>query len=669
MRIFLHNVETYLGKILVKELRKVDGNLNRMFGTVASVPENAPKAVKRIVSREDPKRAKKMMETIQSCGLVVLDLFNSTLEDLQFAISALKVDPKSNPPKPTGDLERDVTFVLVSSVMVWAGTPMDTQDGFLKEGDYLRRTPISGSRYELWKEMEDLVMSCFNREGSMVKGLVVGGGVLYGEGEDVLCPLFKDAWRGVREHTIIAPGTNRVPTVHVRDLARLVRQVGLSGESIVAVDTPYFVAVDQPPALAEQPSWPSTQAEMVQGIVDEVCEQYDVPVVPMRQRSPADDVGAEVEPADSLQETMLLNMRIEPSALMLDPEFASQCEPPGWWCKDGLVHNIRRIADEFCRERKLQAMRVLIAGPPASGCSTLARAVSEHFRIPHLEPSPEEMADLASTLSSKVCRYRGYVLDVSCMGYPEVEKLFCTDYEVPPAEDAEGAPAEEGEGEDTPAKQIERRLNDEFSPAFVVVTQAPSALCRARWQARGTGDLEEFQRKVEQYSAANLTEGEPSLADFFQDVAKVGVLNVPVAGKDAEDIFESTRIYMEKSGRPFNYLPSVDDVASEILARRDEREEADAMKAAAEAQRHADNSAEEQRESRRHAERLQIIAAHEEEQRKLTELPLREYLMRYMVPTLTEGLIEVCKVLPENPADYLATYLEEHAAEAPNENL
>ena len=29
-----------------------------------------------------------------------------------------------------------------------------------------------------WKEMEDLVFSCFNREGSQVKGFVVAGGVL-----------------------------------------------------------------------------------------------------------------------------------------------------------------------------------------------------------------------------------------------------------------------------------------------------------------------------------------------------------------------------------------------------------------------------------------------------------------------------------------------------------
>lgn len=34
-------------------------------------------------------------------------------------------------------------------------------------------------------------------------------------------------------------------------------------------------------------------------------------------------------------------------------------------------------------------------------------------------------------------------------------------------------------------------------------------------------------------------------------------------------------------------------------------------------------------------------------------IPLRNYLMRHVMPTLTEGLIEVCKVRPDDPVDYL----------------
>mmetsp|Transcript_68294 Transcript_68294/g.211297 ORF Transcript_68294/g.211297 Transcript_68294/m.211297 type:complete len:314 (+) Transcript_68294:180-1121(+) len=308
-------------------------------------------------------------------------------------------------------------------------------------------------------------------------------------------------------------------------------------------------------------------------------------------------------------------------------------------------------------------MRVLIAGPPASGKTGLADAVSEHFRIPRLEVAGDLEA-MAATLSTKVCRYRGFVLDAGGAGHVEAERLFCYDAEVPPDEDEEPPPpAEDEEGEGVPAKKFERKLNEELCPAYVVVTEAPEPLCRARWKGRGTGTVEEFQERMDQYTVTNLSEAH-SLTDFFQDVAKIGVLNLPIGGKDQEDMFESTRIYMEKSGRPFNYLPTAEEVAEEILARRAERDEADEERAAEE-QRQGDGGAEERerREAALHARRLQLIEQHEEEHKRLLEMPLREYLVKYMVPTLTEGLIEVCKVLPDNPVEYLADYIDEHAAD------
>jgi len=36
-------------------------------------------------------------------------------------------------------------------------------------------------------------------------------------------------------------------------------------------------------------------------------------------------------------------------------------------------------------------------------------------------------------------------------------------------------------------------------------------------------------------------------------------------------------------------------------------------------------------------------------------IPLRNYLMKHVMPTLTQGLIEVCKVRPDDAIDYLVT--------------
>jgi len=659
MRIFVHDVDTFVGKALVKELRKVgpDGGCHRIFGS-ASKPEDAPSVVKRVVSREDPKKAKKMIETIQSCKLVILDLFNSTLEDLHFAISALKVDPRAEPPAATGELESDVIFVLISSAMVWAATPTEGENCILRDSDYQKRQPKPGTKFEQWREMEDLVMTCFNREGSQVKGFVVAAAALYGEGEISFGPMFKNAWCGVQEHAILAPGTNRVPTVHVRDLARLVRQIGSSEGLNPMETTPYLLAVDQPPAEGADKGPPPMQKDIVYSIINEFTEFYEPPVVEMPDKE-----------MDALQQRMSLNLWLEPSSIMLNEDFGATCEPPGWFCRDGFVANVRKIAEEYCKERKLRAMRVIIGGPPGSGKSTLAKAVAEHFNVPHVTFAKDNLDDIAKKLGSKVCRYRGYVLDAGYIGFVEAERLFRYDVEVPLTEEEEAeaaaAAAEEG-AEEGVARQpkMQRRLNEDVCPSFVVVTQAPEALCRARWKASGKG-APEFQEFMEHYSKNNLNGDIHCMADFFQEVARTGMLNLPVAGHDPDDLFESVRIYMESAGRPFNYLPTEDEVAAEILARRDAKLQELKSKAAAERSSDDVGLAEAQRgEAERQAERIRLVARHEEERRQLRELPLREYLMRYMVPTLTEGLIEVCKVVPDDPVDYLATYLEGHAADA-----
>lgn len=43
--------------------------------------------------------------------------------------------------------------------------------------------------------------------------------------------------------------------------------------------------------------------------------------------------------------------------------------------------------------------------------------------------------------------------------------------------------------------------------------------------------------------------------------------------------------------------------------------------------------------------------------------PIRQYLMDNVVPHLTEGLIDLCKDIPDDPVDYLANFLLKKADE------
>lgn len=770
MRIFIHGVDTFLGKTLVKELLYVEASnpdntqKHRIFGTVYGKPEDAPKSVKRVLQglssmggAPDPKKHSKLRETISSCSLVVIDLFSATLDDLHFAISCLKVDPKSDPPKNIGEpLGKDITFVVISSLLVWADTSVSSDDTVFRDSNYKMRTPLSGSRYEKWREMEDLVLNCFNREESTIKGIVVAPGILYGEGEDTLGPLFKSAWLGEEQTVVTGPGAeNRFPTVHVRDLARLVREIGVNGKNnkgedittaaiVAGEDCPYYIAIDQPPAPPPRPPTPpqadeskgditnvavredepvdgdeladdmdpdaadEPQADVVDDVavvdaaiddnaaanVDEVAEEaVEVAALktlaPTREEiligivselaDPQDGVKTAAEEvsavaAERLREAMTLNLAFAPSELMLKENFAETCDPPGWWCKEGLLVNMRKVATEFCKESKLRAMIAIVAGPPASGKTTLANAVAEHYNVPRLVlptgATSEELEALRDRLlASKVCRYRGYVLDCGAASFDQVEKLFCVDEVIPPEEGDEDVEPDDPDDPDSvrlpPPPKTRRVLNDALCPEFIITTQAPPELCRARWRARDEGTMEDFHSAMETYEATHKVEAnKQSFTDFFQNIAKRGVMNLPIAGRDPEEMLESVRIYMDGSslGRPFNYLKSEQEVAAEIMAaslrKAQEQEEAEKL-ALSRGQEQDDAKATEAKRLIELRERL--IAAHEDERRKLQAIPLRAYIMEYMVPSLTEGLIEVCKVFPDDPVEYLASYLEQTA--------
>ena len=89
------------------------------------------------------------------------------------------------------------------------------------ESDFRKRK--ASAEYAKIKEVEDLVLN-FKKEG--VKTYVISAGVLYGFGEAIFNHHFERAWKqDPTKLPIIGEGKNSVPTIHVRDLARMVRKI------------------------------------------------------------------------------------------------------------------------------------------------------------------------------------------------------------------------------------------------------------------------------------------------------------------------------------------------------------------------------------------------------------------------------------------------------------
>jgi len=726
MRIFINNVDSYVGKALCADLRQVLDKENRLFGTLTNDASEvdiellSTMGVKRVVSR---KNRAQYLQDVLSCSLIVFDLHSANLDDAEEVIKQLKIAKlEKEVQTATGEVkkeERNVVFVLISSVNVWAKTknervplqeedeeeeeePADGEEGVLpkikktrpkelRDIDLDRRNPSQESVYEAWKYLETLTLSLSSKEG--LRPHVISAGILYGSGETTFNNLFMEAWLTRATHSIIEPGDNYIPCVHVRDVARLTRVV-VQDDKVGS----YLIAVDKARL---------TQGEIVQGIVSRMSKTREVPL------RPADDVQSE------FKDVFQLDLIMQPSAPMRSKDFQ-------WWCKTGIVNNIAVVADEFTKWRNLRPIKMIIIGPPGSGAETFCRNVADRYL--HEDPPlltfdsiVQEAMDakdangestkaariltrkvkkvmkrpggklpikirtklVRERLLSNVCRYRGYVLE----GYPqsaeEAQALF-TEIELAEGEEApeEEEEEEEEEGdeeelEDPPAPPAaedeeeaddapKRVLSKAISPEYVVELTSSVERCKARifsGEAKGATSEEEFARKMQEYCNNNLAEdGRLGTCDFFEETAGLKALHADVDTNDEAKVFHAIRVYMEAKGQFFNYLKSEEDRVKEVevdiaACEQDDdakRERELANTKAKELNRQAERGQEE-------AGRLRMLAESEAQLLANETAPLRQYLMANVVPTLTEGLMEVCKATPDDPIEFLSEYLFAHA--------
>mmetsp|Transcript_11343 Transcript_11343/g.21401 ORF Transcript_11343/g.21401 Transcript_11343/m.21401 type:complete len:712 (-) Transcript_11343:225-2360(-) len=706
MRIFINSADSYVGRALCADLRKVLDQENRILGSLTQEAEEADAAllesigVKRVVIRADKE---KYLSDILSCSLIVYDLHSADVNDVEQVIKELKV----------AELQHEVTFILISSVMAWANTrkqyvPVkgpDEEDEPLEEGaeevevkkrpkeltdaDLERRVPASA--YEAWKYLETLTLSLGSKD--KLRPHVIGAGVLYGNGETVFNDLFKAAWLTQPIHKIIAPGDNYIPCVHVRDVARLVRVV-VSDNSVGS----YLLAVDHSRL---------TQGQIIQGIIDQMSHSRQVPVCP------AEEVESE------FKEVMSLDIILEPSAPLKDPKFS-------WWCRDGIIANIEKVAAEFCKWRNLRPIKMVVIGPPGCGADRLCAQVAKkylHEEPPHLTyqqiiedacssstragrklrkkvqklaagkklPLQVRTKLVRNRLLSNVCRYRGYVLEGYPTTFAEAEALFMEkvkdgdeEEEAPEAEeDQDDAGEDEEEEEEVEEEAPSQEPDDEEEeegdrpkmkvaegvvPEYGVLIQSSEEHCKARifqGVAAGPSSEEDFLRETAEYRGANLAEdGTPSTADFFLEQCGLEMLPINIDSCSEEEAFQAIRVRMESKGQFFNYLRSEENLMREEQEKQAQQEkEKDRLKAEAKQELVEKEAALREKLADEEDSRRRVIAKNEAAHLEAEAQPLRQYLMAHVVPTLTAGLTEVCKEQPEDPIEFLAQYLFAHAQE------
>ncbi|CAD7927587.1 unnamed protein product [Amoebophrya sp. A120] len=617
MRIYLQHVDSFIGRALLKELKRNGPIYNRVFGSLKDPKHSQkPAMVRRLVQSTD----KRFVETVLSCKLIVLHLREDNNDELEFILQTLKT--------AAATLEEPLTLIVVSSIFVW-GTGHD-----VKEADYHDRQPLTPTM-KAWKDYEERVLAFNHDEAAQVKAHVVGCGALFGGGE---CShfegVFKDAWLG---NTVALPSvlrrTHCVPTVNVFDVGRMLNKLVFQTE-VAKGEMPYLICCD---------TSRNTLTELWQAIVNEMTEAYTIKDEPSEEHEDPNIVGAS-------------DLTCIPTELMCTDDFA-------WNAPGGLTvaANARFAGAEYAKGSNQQAIKVLLfretpkTGDPSDKAAELERKAHEAACVRYVSFLKEEFGiteikSFGEMDSTNTTRYRGYVLEVQGeLTLETCKKEFLEEIEVEEVVQKE-APAEGEEGEESPGGQETEVV---VTKKLVPKASAPEHVIALAWPS----DAEE----------------DSSFVTFFREnfPEEKSILYLPPkhVPEEVEKQMESVRIYMDGTnkrpdgtvGRALNanMKPEKQVIEETLIKHEEAAAETEGM-----AQDVDDDNLDDLRKKeptkaeKLRSERLDALLVKE---KQLQSSTIADYVNENVVPTLTEGLIKLCKLKPEQPIEYLADFLEKTA--------
>jgi len=541
--------------------------------------------------------------------------------------------------------------VLISSVMSWARTKVDPDDPEtpIPEDEYRRRKPHPN--FKAIAQLEKDIVKHSKKE--KFKGYVVTPGLVYHSGDSIFHTLLKMAWHNEPFLPCYGDGNNVLPCIHLDDLANIVVEV---------VDTSpepkYILATDDSK---------STLYEIVKAVADNLSNGAV-------KKLDQEDAFLNPEITQQQYDLLTTDLRLETGWIKeagIELKYES-----------GLIENISSLIQEYKDSRGLWPIKIILHGPPASGKSILAQKLAAEYKIHNLEPTQvvqDAMANLEKRLQnvaqegddydpdadkdflnelkeniksagkaskentmnlvmerlkSKPCLNQGYVLD----GYPnftdEANELFKS-----LRDDSE-------DGSDNSP-----------NPEFVFSLEASDLFIKSRImklpesQITALNNEEALTKRLEEFRRLNTDE--LTVLNVFDEM-EVTPIQVMAETSATSKILD----HMFKAiGPPRTYGKSTEELAEELKKAEKIQAEEEAIY---EEKKRLRDAAEVERAEKAALDwknKLEQIRKEEKDILEVQSEPLRNYLVKYVMPTLTAGLVEVAKVRPEDPIDYLAEYL------------
>ncbi|NXL02937.1 KAD7 kinase, partial [Mesembrinibis cayennensis] len=699
-RVFLNHLDSYCGRSIGEYLSKcvVGASLesigeeeeeedeNNSAAEVSSRPKEGvyqvvgtlakPESTKPCFAEETyaVSSQKELLSHLLECEIVLYNITEDAnqIEEATWAASALHME-----------IEHFATpklFILISTIMSWAKSkppdPEDPEIPFTDE-DYRRRKPHPNFMDHI--NAEKLILKLGKTNKHKFSTYVVASGHQYGAGEGVLHYFFKIGWLSETPAIpVFGNGNNFIPTIHVLDLAAVLQNIADHRPRFH-----YILAVD-------------VSMHTLQELVKCISKNVGPGKI---EKIPKENAFLSKELTQMHLDMLLVNLRME--SIFLKETFNIK-----WVAQAGLVENIEQIVKEYKQSRGLLPLNVYIHGPPGVGKSTIAEELCKHYKLHHIKindvisetianlekiltpkeldsdgvgeqgeddeeeegKNAEEAHELLARIKESVeqnagrpddqyvvkfvkdklksmpCRNQGYVLDGFPETYDQAKDLFnCNEDE---EEEIKGK-IPKCDKLITPEFVISLTASDEFLINRIINLPERIVAGTHYTQDRFLQSLNLFRElNTDDRTVLNYFD-ELEIHPQFIDVAKF---------EDPENRFVVKDIIKE-IGEPRNY--GLTDEEKENLERKtaEERLVKEAQEKAEQERKEVEERAERMANWEEWNKHLEEVKRQEQELLEAQSIPLRNYLMKNVMPTLMQGINECCRIRPDDPVDFLAEYL------------